>query len=813
MRTTGQDEEWNKLQNMISKYYGQWDDTSYDGLFVSTMPKTALLGNGDVGVASGGDAKSKTFYISKGDFWAYRGNPLPIGGVTIRQDGEGEPAKTADPSLSEPAGKLHEIEDILRAKIDTDISIAGTPLAMHTWISATQNVIVTELSSNGETPVSLQVLLWAKAGNAQAPVMAANDAASVVATRQTTIDNRDESDPKAHVSKAALAAKIIGADIEAGSDNDKGTGTLDFVLNPGQTVYIVTAVGGGGRTYDAQGRLLLEAEPEIQAARLLDGIANPGGIEGLRQDHEAWWKNFWLTSYILTDTSVPQLNTLMKYYYAAQYILGSSIREGKVAPGLYGIWHTTDSSQWSSDYHLNYNFIAAFYGVNSSNRPWMGLPAIDAILDYEEEGLKNAGSTEHLLHIGDGAQGDQVTAFVKQKIAKGGIDPVNGIVDALLYPVSIGPWGMKLERGYSYYGQLLDAIFNIYPLIQYYEYTLDDSFLPTMYGYLKKCIALYETWLEKEDGQYVLYSAYNEGSWGKNAAVELALLKNALSHAISASQKLGADEQQRAKWQGILGRLAPQPTAEYNGKTIFSLAEKHWSNSKWEDLANPIPWDGNILPLENVIPGEQLGYYSSGADLQVGQNTVQAFVDAGSGDGQNGAWSQYNNFPKIFADAVNVRYPAQAIVDNFAQTIEEQLQPNLTIKDASDFHGAEKSGATEAINNMLLLSNQGVIKVFPNWLSDRDAEFVRLRAKGAFVVSSAYSGGIQQVQYVELLSLAGRPVTLASPWADGMKVTDGSGHVVAMQKGSAPNHPEEATYTFNTVAGMTYRAVPAATGK
>ena len=705
-------------------------------------------------------------------------------------------------------GKLHEIQDILNAAVNTETDIANTPLEMQTWTSATENVIVTALKSKGDSPVNLQAQVWAKAGNQQLPVTAASDGNSAVVTRRTTIDSRDTGDTNAHVSKAALATKIIGAEgVNISSDNGAGTGELDFVLNPDQKVYIVTAVGGGGRTYDYQGTLLQAAEPEAQALNILNGLADSDSIQSLLAAHRAWWKDFWMTSNIILDTGDPKLNTLMKYYYAAQYILGCSIREDKVAPGLYSLWHTTDGSQWSSDYHLNYNFIATFYGVNSSNRTWMGIPAITSILDYVDKGLKNAGSTDDLLHIGEGAQGQQVRDFVQAKIARGDIDETRGIPEALLYPVSIGPWGMKLERGYSYYGQLVDAIFSSYPLIEYYNYTQDENFLPVMYDYLKKCIALYEAWLEEEDGRFVLYSAYNEGSWGRNSAVELALLKNALTNAIKAGEILNTDGDKRAEWQNILNNLAPQPTAQYKGKTIFSLAEKQWSNNRWEELSRPIPWDGNILPIESVIPGEQLGYYSPEEDLQIAGNTIDTFVEEAIGGGRNGAWSQYNNFPKIFANAVNVRYPAQKIVDNFALTIEEQMQKNLTIKDDSDFHGAEKSGATEAINNMLLLSDKGVMKVFPNWLNDRDAQFTNLREKGAFVVSSAYSGSTRRVRYVDLVSEAGKPVTMAAPWAGGITVTDGNGRMVKTIAGTAPNHADEITYTFDTEAGMKYHIV------
>jgi hypothetical protein len=42
-------------------------------------------------------------------------------------------------------------------------------------------------------------------------------------------------------------------------------------------------------------------------------------------------------------------------------VLASASRPGKVAPGLYGPWVTCDHMLWGDDFHLNYNFQAAFY--------------------------------------------------------------------------------------------------------------------------------------------------------------------------------------------------------------------------------------------------------------------------------------------------------------------------------------------------------------------------------------------------------------------------------------------------------------------
>ncbi|MFD7291504.1 tetratricopeptide repeat protein [Streptomyces sp. NPDC059863] len=66
-------EQWNTLRPKLEGIKGTWTNQSYTGSVSRTMPDTALLGNGDVGVTSGGSTGVKSFYVSKGDFWA--GNP------------------------------------------------------------------------------------------------------------------------------------------------------------------------------------------------------------------------------------------------------------------------------------------------------------------------------------------------------------------------------------------------------------------------------------------------------------------------------------------------------------------------------------------------------------------------------------------------------------------------------------------------------------------------------------------------------------------------------------------------------------------
>jgi hypothetical protein len=69
---------------------------------------------------------------------------------------------------------------------------------------------------------------------------------------------------------------------------------------------------------------------------------------------------------------------------------------------------------------------------------------------------------------------------------------------------------------------------------------------------------------------------------------------------------------------------------------------------------------------------------------------------------------------------------------------------------------------------MLLQSHEGFLRLFPCWPKDRPARFERLRAYGAFLVSSELAGG--EVKSVRIVSEKGQPCTVLNPWAGAVDV-------------------------------------------
>lgn len=752
--------DWEEVQRIIKNIYGEWNDITYEGAISQTMPNTAILGNGDVGVTSYGSQDTKEYLLSKGDFWSAgtlkndgSTTLIALGGVKI--SGSSKEVKS-DAVESREGGKVnwdqsslnasfYERLNILKAQIETEMTIAENAFSTKAWQCATENTFIVEVQSLGHESIELEVVTWMKSdATSLYPVAAGKDVhnESVWVSRQT--DNRAGADSRGWISEAVFLTKVIGAkQVYTAANKDEGSGTIHFTINPQQKIYIVTAVGGGGQTYDSENHLLSMTLPLEEAEELSGAHHSSTDLLNLYEEHLSWWKKYWLQSYISFDETSEDLQKILRYYYGSQYILGATTREGKVAPGLYGVWRTTDDPMWSSDYHLNYNFIGTVYGTYSSNRPELALPMIEALWDYMPEGERHAREDMALL-------GNDAPPEAKAYIQKRGFE--QGINGAILYPVGIGPFGVAVQ-GDKFWGQTINATFSGTQFIAYYQFTQDKQFLfKRLYPYFEKLATFYEAWLEKEmideeNYTYVVYDGYHEGTFAKNSGVTLGLVWAIFDILLEAVERFGREklkisEDRVALWKDIIENLSEIPTIQKDGKKVYALAD---NGDFW-------PESGNV-ELEFIHPAGRLGFCSEPEKLKIAHQTLETKRDA---------FGQANNTPKAYTQAARVGFPAEEIIKIFLEQTYPQMEENFRINDG--VHGIEKVGGIEAFNSMLLQSHDGVVKVFPNWVQNKDATFIRLRAKGAFVISSSYCGKTNEVLWVDVMSEKENLLKLINPW-------------------------------------------------
>ena len=124
-------------------------------------------------------------------------------------------------------------------------------------------------------------------------------------------------------------------------------------------------------------------------------------------------------------------------------------------------------------------------------------------------------------------------------------------------------------------------------------------------------------------------------------------------------------------------------------------------------------------------------------------------------------WGNGNAFCHLIPGAARAGIKPELILEQLRARITGSAFPNLLVFQGGG--GIETCGGmTAGINEMLLQSYEGVIRLFPDWPKDKPARFASLRAVGAFLVSSEYRDG--SVQYVDILSEKGRECVVENPW-------------------------------------------------
>ena len=93
------------------------------------------------------------------------------------------------------------------------------------------------------------------------------------------------------------------------------------------------------------------------------------------------------------------------------------------------------------------------------------------------------------------------------------------------------------------------------------------------------------------------------------------------------------------------------------------------------------------------------------------------------------------------------------ILEGIRMNIEQFALPNMLFR----HHGGGIEHLTTipaTINEMLMQSHEGIIRLFPCWKKTDNVSFENLRADGAFLVSSELKDGI--ITSLKIKSLAGR---------------------------------------------------------
>lgn len=712
------------------KFNPTWESANPGVSYSTDLPTAALLGNGSLGAVNGGDRNRKLFVLTRGDLWSCgdltNGNgPRNIGPVSFADfeimPGEGTVASS-------------DTLDLPLAALRTQGRFGRGRVHLTSYVAATEDVFIIEGAGDADDTWTLRLTAHGKDDRLRPGSAGVAGGDSIWAKRETA-NLTAPGDKRGWTTNATAACSAIGAKLTPMPPSDNGQDarstqiSAKLEISAGKPFAIVVCNDAGRRF-------------------------SPRDVAAIKAAHGEWWREWWMRSRVTTGDE-----ELDRFYHGQVYLLGAGVRKNGSPPGLYGIWQTTDNPKWHNDFHLNYNYIATFYGCLAANRCEAAEVAPQPLLEYLPKAEENARLRLGSLDVCAGRVNAATRVWLDSRK-----DVAGGIAGAALYPVALGPRGVSAEGDNQYWSQISDGAFQCAFFCTHWEYTLDGAYLAKVWPLLERTANFMLAWREKEalpggGYRYNIWDSHWEGSGlQKNSAAALGCTKHLFETLVAAAQSgalreagVDVDGETLAKWIDMRDHLAELPEGMYeiDGKPVRMLSGVENADGS----ANPS--GSNAVNLESIIPGEMFSFDATPELRELAVNAVEGNI----AKDPRRVWCGCNQTPKLFATAVRAGYPAEKAIAAFkTHQLRKYMQKNFHINDG--VHGVEKIGAMEFIHSMMLQSDHGYVKVFPNW-TGADAAFEGLRAKGCFLLSSEMKDG--KIAKIAVKSEQGGRMRLVDP--------------------------------------------------
>jgi hypothetical protein len=488
----------------------------------------------------------------------------------------------------------------------------------------------------------------------------------------------------------------------------------------------------------------LQTDSEIQVAE--SGQPVNDDFEKSLQHSRQIWEAYWNKSGVkLEDTFLESI------WYRNLYFFNCAVKEGVNTPGLFANWsYNSIGTAWHGDYHMNYNTQQPFWLTFSSNHLEKNLSYVSLIESLMDVSRKWAKEYYHL---------------------PGAYFPHSAYpVDMTMNPYPVPTWGWEIcETPWSVQG-----------LWWHYLYSQDTVFLKNRgYTPIKEAVKFLVAYMKRPEArgpqwgdQYYhifptvppeLYGLRPGFKYNYDCTVDLTLVKFIFNAFKEATQALGLEEAEKillADIEELLNNMPPYAVAESEkyGKVIVSVPGEH------DQVVYNVP-----NALITVFPGEDHGLHSDSTTLDLVKNTFLNQQNEGGND-------------LVFMNLQAARI-GMLDLEKFKRQVNYSLLPNGTASDmVMQVHGRygdlgdygfmdnmgiwfENFALPAVINECLMQSYNGTIRLFPNWPPDKDAEFHNLRAAGAFLITAVLKNG--KVREIQVLSEAGKTLKIILPWNNG----------------------------------------------
>ncbi|MEV0199870.1 glycoside hydrolase N-terminal domain-containing protein [Nonomuraea sp. NPDC050691] len=436
------------------------------------------------------------------------------------------------------------------------------------------------------------------------------------------------------------------------------------------------------------------------------------------------------------------------FFAYGRYLLISSSRENDVLPAnLQGVWNNSTSPPWSADYHVNINLQMNYWLAEQTNLHETTRPYDRYIAALVAPGRRTARDVY-------GARG----WVVNNETNPFGFTGLHDYPSAFWFPEAAAWTTQHLYDTYRFTGDLGYLRDTAYPIIKgAAEFWLD--FLHT----------------DPRDGKLVVSPSYSpeHGDFSAGASMSQQIVREVLTNALAAAQKLDVDADFQAEAAAALAKLDP-------GIRIGSWGQLQEWKQDWDSRTDT---HRHVSHLYALHPSDQI---TAGT-----QEAAAAEVSlTGRGDGRTG-WSK----------AWKINFWARLLDGDHAhKMLGEQLKAS-TLDNLWDTHPPFQIdgnfGATSGIAEMLVQSRHDVVHVLPAlpraW---KDGSVSGLRARGDVTVGATWKDGAPDTITVRT-GKTGPIKVKSSVAAERYRVHDERGHEVGP-------HRDGDVLSWNARAGATY---------
>ncbi len=539
------------------------------------------------------------------------------------------------------------------------------------------------------------------------------------------------------------------------------------------------------------------------AIQLLNEVENET-VEIQKEIHQDWWSDFWKQSFVKLGSDY-----IENIYYLRRYLMASSSR-GKY-PVVFngGLWTWNhDVRNWVTPHHWNTQ--QQYWGLAAQNDCELMLPYLNTYFRLMPAAEKHAEK--------------------------------RGAKNAVLW-----------SEPHDFFGSMTfwnrgDMLNNFTPASQiagffweYFQFTDDKEFLAEKgYPFLKKAAEFYVQtlkWDDEKNEYYIFPSQPYESPRShdlKNPISDRNMIISTMNACIKAAEILTTDKQKIKEWQHIIDHLWAIPFREEPGiGEVMQLAyypdgSLYPSPEEDGEWTNHFSANTSLVFPANIIGIDQRGSREFIAASNVVKNHSPArnaispdpIVAARLGlgdvvlDRMTNGIRRLQHFPQGLFYNIDHWYNLSLYMDSVQQA-DISTQRDYIYDERTHYpkgHPAKPfiqcgleplSIFSASVNEILLQSNEGKIRVFPAVPEGWTPAF-KLRARGAFIVSSEMQSN-GSIPGIQIESLKGNACKMVNPWGkEPISVWKTDGENIQVKHKISDNNCIE----FQTQSNESYLIVP-----